>query len=159
VSGQLHARFTPGKERPVPILYKRLGGPQSRSGRYGEVKIFYPTGTLTLPPPRVVQPVASRYTDWAIPAHEAKYILVHLQSLLVVCLSYTSSIRIQFLSFTPPYLCQDTIREPLSRNKQFYVAQIVTSHTACWHSNRLLLTCCDMRRTSRNEATKKIKRL
>jgi hypothetical protein len=25
----------------------RLGGPQSRSGRYGEVKIFYPTGTRT----------------------------------------------------------------------------------------------------------------
>jgi hypothetical protein len=35
----------------------RLGGPQSRSGRYGEVKIFDPTGTRT-PTPLVVQPVA-----------------------------------------------------------------------------------------------------
>jgi hypothetical protein len=39
-----------------------LGGPQSPSGRYGEVKIFDPTGTRTPPPPGV-QPVASRYTD------------------------------------------------------------------------------------------------
>jgi hypothetical protein len=28
-----------------------LGGPQSRSGRYGEVKIFYPIGTRTPAPP------------------------------------------------------------------------------------------------------------
>jgi hypothetical protein len=49
-----------------------LGGPQSRSGRYGEVKIFDPTGTRT-PAPLVVQPVASRYTDWAIPAHMMCY--------------------------------------------------------------------------------------
>jgi hypothetical protein len=33
-----------------------LGGPQSRSGRCGEVKIFYPTGTRTPAPP-------GRYTD------------------------------------------------------------------------------------------------
>jgi hypothetical protein len=54
-------RFTLGKEG-------RLGGPQSRPGQYGEVKIFDPTGTRT-PAPLVVQPVTSRYTDWAIPAH------------------------------------------------------------------------------------------
>jgi hypothetical protein len=45
-------------------LYRKLGGPQRRSG--GARKIT--------PPPRfdlrTVQPVASRYTDWAIPAHE-----------------------------------------------------------------------------------------
>jgi hypothetical protein len=48
-------------------LYRRLGGPQSRSGRHGEVKILDPTGTFT-PDLSVVQPVASRYTDCAIPA-------------------------------------------------------------------------------------------
>jgi hypothetical protein len=36
-----------------------LGGPQSRSGRFGKVKILDPW---------VVQPVGSRYTDYAIPA-------------------------------------------------------------------------------------------
>jgi hypothetical protein len=40
-------------------LYRRLGGPQGRSGRVRKIS----------PPPRfdprTVQPVASRYTDWA----------------------------------------------------------------------------------------------
>jgi hypothetical protein len=55
VSGQLHApaALPPGKSPRYPF-YRRLGGPQSRSGRYEEVKIFYPTGT--------------RYTVCAIPA-------------------------------------------------------------------------------------------
>jgi hypothetical protein len=55
-------RFTPGKESRYP-LYRRLGGPQGRSGRVR--KISPPLGL----DPRTVQPVASRYTDWAIPAH------------------------------------------------------------------------------------------
>jgi hypothetical protein len=43
-------------------LYRRLGGPQDRSGRVRKI---------SLPPgfdPRTFQPVASLYTDWAIPA-------------------------------------------------------------------------------------------
>jgi hypothetical protein len=54
-------RFTPGKSPRYPF-YRRLGGPQSRSRRYGEVKMFTLPG-LELPLPLVVQPVASRYTD------------------------------------------------------------------------------------------------
>jgi hypothetical protein len=48
VSGQLHApaALPPGKSPRYPF-YRRLGGPQSRSGRCGEVKVFYPTGTRT----------------------------------------------------------------------------------------------------------------
>ena len=50
----------PGKTR-YP-LYRRLGGPQGWSGQVQKIS----------PPPgfdsRTVQPVASRYTDWAIPA-------------------------------------------------------------------------------------------
>jgi hypothetical protein len=71
VSGQLHAPAAlPSGKSLWYLFYRRLGGPQSRSGRYGEEKIFDPTGTRT-PTPLVVQPVASRYTDWAIPApHE-----------------------------------------------------------------------------------------
>jgi hypothetical protein len=45
-------------------LCRRLGGPQSRSGRVR--KISPPPGF----DPRTVQPVASRYTDYDIPAHE-----------------------------------------------------------------------------------------
>jgi hypothetical protein len=44
-----------------------LGGPQSRSGRSEEKKILDLTGTRTSNP-LVVQPVVSRYTDYAIPA-------------------------------------------------------------------------------------------
>jgi len=44
-------------------LYRRPGGPQCRSGQVRKI---------SLPPgfdPRIVQPVTSRYTDWAISAH------------------------------------------------------------------------------------------
>ena len=47
----------PGKTR-YP-LYRRLGGPQGRSGQVR--KIWPPPGF----DPRTVQPVASHYTDWA----------------------------------------------------------------------------------------------
>jgi hypothetical protein len=62
VSGQHHttAALLPGKTR-YP-LYRRLGGPQGRSGRAR--KISPPPGF----DPRTVQPVASRYTDYAVPA-------------------------------------------------------------------------------------------
>jgi hypothetical protein len=68
VSGQLHvpAALPPGKNLRYPC-YRRLGGPQSRAGRYGEVKNFTLPG-LEPPLPLVVQPVASRYTDYATPA-------------------------------------------------------------------------------------------
>jgi len=49
--------FTSGKTRY--LLYRRLGGPQGRSGQVR--KIWPPPGF----DPRTVQPVASRYTDWA----------------------------------------------------------------------------------------------
>ena len=63
--GQRHAPHTlpPWKTR-FP-LYRRLGGSQGRSGRVR--KISTPPGI----DPRTVKPVASRYTDWPIPAHFA----------------------------------------------------------------------------------------
>ena len=48
--------FTPGKTR-YP-LYRRLGGPQGRSGR---AENLVPTGIRS----PTVQPLFSRYTDWA----------------------------------------------------------------------------------------------
>ena len=61
VGGQHHATaaLPPGKTQ-YP-LYRRLGGPQGRSGRVR--KISPPSGF----DPRTVQPVASRYTDYAVP--------------------------------------------------------------------------------------------
>ena len=63
MGGQRHASATlpPGKTR-YPF-YRRLGGLHTRSGRAR--KISLPPGFDL----RTVHPVASRYTDWAIPAH------------------------------------------------------------------------------------------
>jgi len=55
----------PGKTR-YP-LYRRLGGTLGRSGRMRKNSLAPGFN------PPTVQPVASRYTDWAIPAH----ILIH----------------------------------------------------------------------------------
>jgi hypothetical protein len=59
VGGQRHApaALPPGKTRYS--LYRRLDGPQSRSGRVRKIS----------PPPGFDPPAASRYTDYAIPAH------------------------------------------------------------------------------------------
>jgi hypothetical protein len=57
----------PRGNSPRYALDRRLGGPQSRSGRRGEEKILDPTWTLTLNP-SIVQPIASRYTDYTIPS-------------------------------------------------------------------------------------------
>jgi hypothetical protein len=68
VSGQLHtlAALPPGKGCQ---LDRRLGGPQSRSGRGGEEKNFqHSPGNEPRSSDR--PPVASRYTDWAIAAHQ-----------------------------------------------------------------------------------------
>ena len=48
--------YTPGKETRYP-LYRRLGGPQGQSGR------VWKTSPIPAFDPRVVQPVASRYTE------------------------------------------------------------------------------------------------
>jgi hypothetical protein len=55
-------RFTHRKESRYP-LYRRLGGPQGRSGQVR--KISPPQGF----DPQIVQPVASRYTDRDIATH------------------------------------------------------------------------------------------
>ena len=57
VGGQRHApAAVPPLKTRFP-LYGRLGGPQ------------WPVGTGAEFDPRIIQPVASCYTDWAIPAH------------------------------------------------------------------------------------------
>jgi len=64
VGGQRHApaALPPGKTR-YP-LYRRLGGPQGRSGRVRKIWTLSPGFD-----PRIVQLIASRYTDCAIPVY------------------------------------------------------------------------------------------
>ena len=63
VGGQRHssAALPPGK--PGTHIMREAGGPQWRSGR---VRNISPAPEFDR---RIVQLVASRYTDWAIPAH------------------------------------------------------------------------------------------
>jgi hypothetical protein len=68
VSGQLHvpAALPPGKS---PGTHFIGGWVDPRVGLdYMEKWKFFTLPGLELPLPLVVQPVASRYTDWAIPA-------------------------------------------------------------------------------------------
>jgi hypothetical protein len=63
VGSQRHAPTVLPPGNTQFLLYRWLGWPQSRSGRVRKIS----------PPPgldhRTVQPVSSRYTDWANPAH------------------------------------------------------------------------------------------
>jgi hypothetical protein len=63
VGDQRHAPAALPSGKTRYPLYRRQGGPQSRSGRVR--KISFPPGF----DPRTVKPVASRYTDCATPAH------------------------------------------------------------------------------------------
>ena len=70
VCGQRHASAALRPGKTLYPLYRRLDGPQGRSGRVR--KILPPQGF----DPRTIQPVASRYTDWAIPALEERSVWV-----------------------------------------------------------------------------------
>jgi hypothetical protein len=61
MDGQHHAPAALPQGKNRYLLHRELGGPQGRSGRVW--KISPPPGF----DPRNVLPVASRYTDWAIP--------------------------------------------------------------------------------------------
>jgi hypothetical protein len=68
VSGQLRAPAAlPQGRRPWYPLDRRLGGPQSRSEHGGEEKNSQPRRESN-PRTPIVQPIAQRYTDWAITA-------------------------------------------------------------------------------------------
>ena len=60
--GQRHAPAALPSGKTRYPLYRRLGKPQGRPGRLRKIS---PTPGFGL---RTVQPVASRYTDWAISA-------------------------------------------------------------------------------------------
>jgi hypothetical protein len=73
VGGQGHVPAALPLGKSWYLLFRKLCGPQDRSGPVRKIS----------PPPgfylRTVQPVASRYTDWATPAHhdEVAIKLIH----------------------------------------------------------------------------------
>ena len=73
MGGQRHAPAALPQGMTRYPLYRRLGGSQGRSGRVRKI---------SLPPgfdPRAVKYVASRYTDYAIPAQEVKQMWPNLK--------------------------------------------------------------------------------
>jgi hypothetical protein len=66
-------------------------GPQSRSGRRGEEKILDPHRDSNSNP-SVVQPVTSRYTDWAIPAPELHVFASEKTVLFIHCENLKSNV-------------------------------------------------------------------
>jgi len=99
VGGQHHApsALPPGKTRY--LLYRRLGGPQSRSGLVR--KILPPPGLH----PQTIQPVASRYTDCAMYCVERNLLLENLSLIcdLLSCLEQV--VRKVWFSFTSNVVC------------------------------------------------------
>jgi hypothetical protein len=71
VDGQRHAPASIPPEKTRYPFYRRLGGPQGGSAQVR--KISPPTGF----DPWTIQPVVSRYTDWASTAHA----LYHLHTM------------------------------------------------------------------------------
>jgi hypothetical protein len=65
-----HRLLYPWGKSPRYQLDRRLGGPQSRSGRRGENSRPYRDSNSD---PSVVQPIASRYTDYATQAPCVSY--------------------------------------------------------------------------------------
>jgi len=70
VCGQRHTPATLPLGKTQYLFYRRLGGPQGRSGQVQ--KISPPPGFN----PRTVQPIASNYTDWTALAHIVVYIVL-----------------------------------------------------------------------------------
>jgi hypothetical protein len=80
VGGEWSASHAPTALPPVPIRQEVGWTPQSRSGRREEEKILDLTGTRNSEP-SVVQHIASRYTNYAIPVPFKICIDVMLQSM------------------------------------------------------------------------------
>jgi len=81
--GYIHsARFTAGKETRYPS-YKSLVGLQGRSWRVR--KISTPLGF----DPRIFQPIASSYTDWAVLPHLRFYKNYLIKEVTIINLHFT----------------------------------------------------------------------
>jgi hypothetical protein len=120
VSGQRHApaALPPGRER-YP-LYRRLGGPQGRSGRVRKI---------SSPPrfdSRTVQPITSGNTAWAI--------LACVRVCVCVCVCARARARVRVCVFVCVCMC---VCGQLEKHMLFLLIASV-SFICCWIFNCLL---------------------
>ena len=102
--------YPPGKTQ-YP-LYKRLGGPQGRSGRVWKIS---PTPGFD---PRTVQPVVNRCTDWAIPAHKQNSYNI-LTVKLYVSILYTDHCQVSYKNTTDRLSCiKCSLRNEMKQNEE-----------------------------------------
>jgi hypothetical protein len=91
--------LSPGKSPRYPF-YRRLGGPQSRSGRYGEAKIFYSTRTLTPASPgrpaRSPSKSSAEVNAWS-------YTSTPSNIFMAWCLTVSGQLRLTFTFLTNVY--------------------------------------------------------
>jgi hypothetical protein len=83
LGGQRHATAALPPVKTRYPLYWRLGGPQGQSGRVRKVSLSPGFD------PRTVQPVASRYTDWAIAAPQT--LQMHDDNLMMILMQENES--------------------------------------------------------------------
>ena len=133
VGDQPHAPAvsTPGKTR-YP-LYRRLGGPQDRSGRAVNL---VPTGIRS----RTVQPVVSRYTDWAIPAHTSEIILSYILTFTFFTQAAVTKRPHCIMSLIPSKFLQSIYYPTYAlRHTQFMTYRLHVSAQRC-HSQGVIIT-------------------
>jgi hypothetical protein len=113
-------RFTPWKETRYQ-LYRRLGGPQGRSGRVR--KISPPLGF----DPRTVQPVAIRYTDWAIAAHTSSYRQNILKELKLIFAKFRTNVMPPAVTLNLHVLIRYSQR---LQQSDAHISEVVTTKSA-----------------------------
>ena len=88
-------------------LYRKLDGPQGRSGRVRKISHSPRFGTPT------VQAVGSRYTDWAIPAHHFKRYVINICQISKLIYGSLNSLQFCYRSVPNILPCLLQLKQPI----------------------------------------------
>jgi hypothetical protein len=117
----------PGRSLPTGKtrypFYRRLGGPQGRSG---QVRKISPTAGFD---PRTVQPIASRYTDWATQSTRV-YIRISIYKVAPVTGHYTFNRKTVSSEFCATLLC---MRVYIELYMMYARIRVIYATTASFH--------------------------